>query len=75
MKKEIRRKMKPPSCCTETAKPDGKVINLRKSSAFQQFRVLFQLGRAFLKRLAKPLWKPRGNEGTDDLPDFHLDAF
>ena len=67
--------MKPPSCCTETAKPDGKVINLRKSSAFQQFRVLFQFGSAFLKLLAKPLWKPGANEGTDDLTVFHLDAF
>ena len=67
--------MKPSSCCTETAKPDGKVINLRKSSAFQQFRVLFQFGSAFLKPLAKPLWKPRGKEETDDLMDFHLDAF
>ena len=67
--------MKPPSCCTETAKPDGKVINLRKSTAFQQFRVLFQFGRAFPKRLAKPLWKPRGNEDSVDLTVFHLNAF
>ena len=67
--------MKPPSCCTETAKPDAKAIKPRKYCVFQQFRVLFQFGSAFLKPLAKPLWKPRGKEETDDLMDFHLDAF
>ena len=25
--------------------------------------------------LAKPVWKPRGNEDSEDLTDFHLDAF
>ena len=75
MKTGIRRKMKPAPCGAETAKPDAKAIKPRKYCVFQQFRVLFQFGSAFLKLLAKPLWKPRGNEGTDDLPDFHLDAF
>ena len=67
--------MKPSSCCTETAKPDGEAIKPRKSSSIPVFRVLFQFGSAFLKPLAKPLWKPRADEGTDDFPVFHLDAF
>lgn len=67
--------MKPSSCCTETAKPDGEAIKPRKSSSIPVFRVLFQFGSAFLKPLAKPLWKPRGKEETDDLMDFHLETF
>ena len=67
--------MKPAPCSTETAKPDGEAIKPRKSSVFRAFRVLFQFGSAFLKLLAKPLWKPGANEGTDDLTVFHLDAF
>ena len=67
--------MKPAPCSTETANPDGKAIKPRKSSSIPVFRVLFQFGSAFLKPLAKPLWKPRGKEETDDLMDFHLDAF
>ena len=62
-------------CGTETAKPDGEAIKPRKSSSIPVFRVLFQFGSAFLKPLAKPLWKPRVKEETDDLMGFHLDAF
>ena len=25
--------------------------------------------------LAKPVWKPRGHEESEDLTDFHLNAF
>ena len=67
--------MKPAPCGTETAKPDGEAIKPRKSSVFRPFRVFFQFGSAFLKPLAKPLWKSKSKEETDDLTVFHLDAF
>lgn len=31
--------------------------------------------RRFRMLLAKPVWKPRGDEDSVDLMDFHLNAF
>ena len=31
--------------------------------------------RRFRMLLAKPVWKPRGHEESEDLTDFHLNAF
>ena len=49
--------------------------NPAHSSYFGWFSSLGAGNRQFRLLLAKPVWKPRGDEETEDMTDFHLIAF